>query len=435
MTKILDQPRYVCALGAMATVQSIPGAIPILHSGPGCAEKLNNNTAGSSGYFSPNIFPCTSISEKEVVFGGNDKLKTTIDNALKVINAELFVVLTGCTSEIVGDRIEEISREFQQQGKPVVYVNTPGFKGNNILGHDWVLSGIFDQFLAKDKVATEKGCVNLFAGPPLYDPYWLGNLRAIEHLLTKLGLKPNTIFGHDRGIANIRKIPAAELNILVSPWAGIQSVQLLHDKFGTPYLHYPVLPIGAFETSKFLRAVAIAAEIPTTVVEKVIAASESEYYYYIERYANTFLELRIMSKRFAVVSDAQYSLAVTKFLTNDLGMFPTKQFITDDTPNEYRSLIENEFKKLNYGIEAEVEFSTNGYDIHEQIAKVDFAGIPLIFGSSYEKKLSNRLEGLYVNISYPMLEKLVMNSSLAGYDGGLKLLEDIYTVGMSRLVL
>jgi nitrogenase molybdenum-iron protein beta chain len=66
---------------------------------------------------------------------------------------------------------------------------------------------------------------------------------------------------------------------------------------------------------------------------------------------------------------------------------------------------------------------------------VDFSGIPLIFGSSYEKKLSNRLEGLYVNISYPMLEKLVINSSLAGYDGGLKLLEDIYTVGMSRLVL
>ncbi len=215
MTKILDQPRYVCALGAMATVQSIPGAIPILHSGPGCAEKLNNNTAGNSGHFSPNIFPCTSISEKEVVFGGNDKLKTTIENTLKVINAELFVVLTGCTSEIVGDRIEEISREFQQQGKPVVYVNTPGFKGNNILGHDWVLSGIFDQFLPKNKVATEQGCVNLFAGPPLYDPYWLGNLRAIEHLLTKLGLKPNTIFGHDRGIAKIKKIPDADMNIMV----------------------------------------------------------------------------------------------------------------------------------------------------------------------------------------------------------------------------
>ncbi|QTF10102.1 hydrogenase [Brenneria izadpanahii] len=435
MAKILDQPRYVCALGAMRTVQSIPGAIPILHSGPGCAEKLNNNGAGNSGHFSPNIFPCTSISEKEVVFGGNDKLKATIENALKVINAELFVVLTGCTPEIVGDRVEEISREFQKQGKPVVYVNTPGFKGNNVVGHDWVLSGILDQFLDGQTAAAQKGCVNLFAGPPLYDPYWLGNLRILEQLLTRLGLKPNTIFGHGRGIGNIKKIPNAQLNILVSPWAGIQSVRLLQDKFATPYLHYPVLPIGAFETSKFLRAVAEAAGVAPDIAHNVITESEAEYYYYIERYANTFMELRIMSKRFTVVSDAQYSLAVTKFLTNDLGMFPTKQFITDDTPKKYREAIIEEFKRLNYGIEADIEFSTNGYEIHEAIAQIDFAGTPLILGSSYEKKIAARLNGLHINISYPMLEKLVMNSSIAGYSGGLKLLEDIYTAGMSKLML
>ena len=82
MAKILDQPRYKCALAAMQTVQAIPGAIPILHSGPGCASKLNDNN-GTSGRYSPNIFPCTSISEKEVVFGGSNKLRSTIENALK----------------------------------------------------------------------------------------------------------------------------------------------------------------------------------------------------------------------------------------------------------------------------------------------------------------------------------------------------------------
>ena len=47
MAKILDQPRYKCALAAMQTVQSIPGAIPVLHSGPGCAAKLNDNNGTS----------------------------------------------------------------------------------------------------------------------------------------------------------------------------------------------------------------------------------------------------------------------------------------------------------------------------------------------------------------------------------------------------
>ena len=163
MAKILDQPRYKCALAAMQTVHAITGAIPILHSGPGCAAKLNDNN-GTSGRFSPNIFPCSSVSEKEVVFGGTGKLRSTIENALKVIDADLFVVLSGCTSEIIGDDIEEVAGNFADAEKPVLWAKTPGFKGNNYLGHDWILKSIFEQYLEDGE--TEKGLVNLFVSPP-----------------------------------------------------------------------------------------------------------------------------------------------------------------------------------------------------------------------------------------------------------------------------
>ena len=65
MAKILDQPRYKCALAAMQTVQSIPGAIPVLHSGPGCAAKLNDNN-GTSGKFSPNIFRVQASAKRKL---------------------------------------------------------------------------------------------------------------------------------------------------------------------------------------------------------------------------------------------------------------------------------------------------------------------------------------------------------------------------------
>ena len=433
MAKILDQPHYKCALAAMQTVHSITRALPILHSGPGCAQKLNDNL-GTSGLFSPNIFPCTSVSEKEVVFGGNEKLKDTIENALKVIDADLYVVLTGCTSEIIGDDVESVTKEFANADKPVIYANTPGFKGNNFVGHDWILTAIFDQYL-KQTDKREKGVVNIFAGIPMHDPFWLGNLRALEKLVSELGLTPNSIFGHGRGIKNIDKIPQAGFNLLVSPWVGLESVQFLEKKFGTPYLHYPVLPIGAFETSKFLRAVGNFAGVNSKRTEQLIAQHEDEYYYYIERYADVFLETRIMSKRFVTVSDAQYSLAVTKFLVNDLGMFPTRQYITDGTPEQYREKIMEEFKNLNYGIEAEIQFSTDGYQIHKEIEQADFAGYPLIVGSNWEKKLAQELGGHFVNVSYPVIERLVINSSIAGYDGGLKLLEDIYSAALTKLSL
>jgi nitrogenase molybdenum-iron protein beta chain len=216
---------------------------------------------------------------------------------------------------------------------------------------------------------------------------------------------------------------------------GLESVKTLENTFDTPYLHYPVLPIGAFETSKFLRAVGEFTGVEGAKVENVITAQEAEYYYFIERYADVFLERRIMSKRFVTVADAQYSLAVTKFLINDLGMLPTTQFITDNTPEQYRDLVSGEFKKLNYNLEADVEFLTDGHEIHEKIRNTDFAGFPLILGSSWEKQLSQEIGGNYVNISYPVIERLIMNSGVAGYSGGLKLLEDIYTAALGRLIL
>ena len=434
MAKILDQPRYKCALAAMQTVHAITGAIPILHSGPGCAAKLNDNN-GTSGRFSPNIFPCSSVSEKEVVFGGTGKLRSTIENALKVIDADLFVVLSGCTSEIIGDDIEEVAGNFTDAEKPVLWAKTPGFKGNNYLGHDWILKSIFEQYLADAEPEKEKGLVNLFVAPPQQDPYWLGNLREIEALLQAIGLKPNTIFGFGRGLENLKKIPNAEFTILVSPWVGIESAKYLQSRFGIPLLQYPVLPIGASETTKFLRAVQDFTGADKGLTERVIAEKEAEFYYYIERFADTLLETRILGKRFTVVSDSEYTIAVTKFLVNDMGLFPEKLFIVDDAPKAFQQNITDEVNNLNYGIKTEVQFTTDGHDIHEQIKSFDFAGTPLIIGSNWEKKLAYDLGAHYVNVSYPMLEKLVINDHIAGYSGGLHLLEQIFTAAMSKLKL
>lgn len=429
MAKLLDRQRYKCALAAMQTVQAIERAIPVLHSGPGCAQKLSDTT-GSSGYFSPNIFPCTSINEKDVVFGGVKKLNSTIENALKVIDADLFVVLTGCIPEIVGDDTAEVVSRFQDAPKPVIYASTAGFKGNNYKGHEQVIDAIITQYLKPQ--AKQKGLVNIFADVPYQDLFWLGNLRELEKLVAELGLTPNTIFGYERGIKNIDKIPAAEFNLLVSPWVSLTNVKKLEKKFGTPYLHLPTLPIGATETSKFLRAVGDFAKVPSEKVEAVINAHEKYFYYLIERYADLFLENRVINKQFSVVGDAQYALGITKFLVNDLGLVPATQFVTDDTPKEFQDAIKAEFQNLNFGIKADVVFDSDTYKIHDNIRHQDYHGYPLILGSYYEKEVSDELKGNYLNVSWPVQDKVVLDDFYAGYTGGIRLIEDIYSVAVQR---
>lgn len=431
MIKLLDQPRYVCALGAMQTVQGIHRGIPVLHTGPGCALKLAGGIAGSngdSGYISPHVYPCSNISEAETVFGGEQKLEDTLRSALKVVDGDLFVVLSGCTSEIVGDDVEAVVSKFADAEKPVVFVGTPGFKGNNLEGHEWVVKAIIEQYLvSKQRGEKIKGLVNLWGPVPSYDPFWLGNIRELENLLRELGLTPNTIFGEQRGIQNIDKIPSAEFNLLVSPWLGLSIVKLLEERFDTPFLHLPTYPIGAFETSRFLRQVGQYAGVPTETVEELIERHEREYYYYIERSSDVFLENRTMSRRFSMVTNATDALAISRFLVNDFGLVPGKQFITDSTPELYREDVQQYFREYEYGITAEVAFSTDGFTIHEEIKNATYFGPPLIIGSIFEKKLAESLDGNFLAISVPIKERLVLSSSYVGYLGGLKLLEDIYS--------
>ncbi|MDR1914312.1 MAG: hydrogenase [Clostridiales bacterium] len=427
MAQALGQQRYKCALAAIQTVHAIDRAVPIMHSGAGCAGKLDDSF-GNSGYISPQLYPCTCVGEKEIVFGGNHKLEDLIENSLKILDGDLYIVFSGCASEIIGDDIVEVVSKFDDANKPIVAVSTPGFKGNNYISHDWVLSAIFNKLVQKRE--KKKGLVNILTGPPYQDPFWEGNLRALENLVSSLGLIPNTIFGHARGIENIKKLGEAQFTILASPWVGYESAKLLEDKFDVPLLHYENLPIGAYESSKFLRAIADFAGLDPKIVEDVIARREAEYYYYIDRFAPVFLELRIMSKRFAIVSDAQYSVAVTRFLVNDMGMFPTKVYICDNTPTLLQKKVVESANELNYGVIADVEFNTDGYAIHDEIETQDFGGSPFILGSGWESFLATRIGGHFLPISNPIEDKLIINGTYVGYDGGLNLVGDIYSVGL-----
>jgi nitrogenase molybdenum-iron protein beta chain len=238
---------------------------------------------------------------------------------------------------------------------------------------------------------------------------------------------PNIIFGEHRGIENLKKVPLAEFNLLVSPWVGLKNVQNLERKFGTPYLHYPTLPSGAHESSAFLRTVAEFAGLDLKPVEAIIAKHEEEYYYHLERNVSVFFENRTASKMFSTVSTAHRALSVAKFLINDFGLMPNKQYITENVPEEYKAQVAEYFKEFNYGIQAEVVFSTDGYLIHEQIREEYYAGPPLIAGSIFEKKITKELDGNFICVSSPFQQKVVLHSSYVGYHGGLKFLEDLFT--------
>jgi nitrogenase molybdenum-iron protein beta chain len=147
MSGLIEQARYTCAIGAMQTVVAIPRALPILHSGPGCGTMVAGFFERATGYAGGSTAPCTNFSEKEVVFGGEERLREVIEGSYSVLDSDLQVVLTGCTADIVGDDTARIVREYRDQGKPIVHAETAGFKSSNYVSHSVVVNAIIDQFV------------------------------------------------------------------------------------------------------------------------------------------------------------------------------------------------------------------------------------------------------------------------------------------------
>lgn len=200
MNEILQGPRHFCALGAQQTVTAIERAIPIVHAGPGCSAKLFQAMAGSSGYQGAgyaggDAIPCTNMIEADIVFGGEAKLRSLIEGTLKIMDGDFFVVLTGCTADLVGDDTGSVVREFQAAGVPIVYAETGGFKGDAYKGHELVLAAIIEQYL-QPASGKQPGLVNVFASVPGHDPFWEGDLRELKRLLESIGLQANMLFGY-----------------------------------------------------------------------------------------------------------------------------------------------------------------------------------------------------------------------------------------------
>ena len=54
-----------------------------------------------------------------------------------------------------------------------------------------------------------------------------------------------------------------------------------------------------------------------------------------------------------------------------------------------------------------------------------------VLGSSIDRKLSQVLNGNFLNISFPAMSRIILNKTYAGFNGGLALLEDLITAQVS----
>lgn len=426
MSQVTENPKGGCVL---AGINSVLGAIdrvcPIYHSGPGCCMQTTAADQGQSGHKSSRFvssvsLPSTNMLEKEVVFGGTEKLRTTVQWAIDIIDADAYFVLTGCTAGIIGDDIVSVTEEFQDKGYSVYPIETPGFVGDSNLGYETVWTTMINQVIEEDVPKDDK-LVNIFGIIPYHDPFWSGALEEIDRILSALGLKVNTFFTKHQGIETIRKCSGAALNIIINPWLFKGPAKKMEQKFGIPSIRVPGLFVGATDTTKFVRQVAEAMHLDQEIVDKVIAAEEEYVYDYLAQSVGV-----VSWKRFAVVADANNAVGITRYLANDFSFTPVLVIVSEPLfRQEDKDRIVAQIEDLEYAKPPKVIFASDQYEINQALREEE-EEITLLIGSSNEREVALEKDIQFILAAFPMNERLVFNRTYAGYRGSLTFTEDLY---------
>lgn len=439
-----EQQRVGCAMGGIYTALSIGGVLPILHSGPGCVHAMSSVLSLSNGGQNPVPFmelaiPSTNLKESQVVFGASEKLRSVLEHSLRYYKAEIFLIVTGCSAEIIGEDISEITDEYSTHEKCVLHAALPGFKGNNVWGHGQVLSSLIDGYVDEHgEREVVKGRVNILGVVPFYDPMWAGTLENLELMLRRIGLEPNILYGRGKGLRELRRIPTAEFNLVLAPWTDLDIAKKLLKKFGTPFIHYPCMPIGPTAEAELIRLLTKEAGLDEAKNEEVIRERADRYFYYFDRNLNWLFDMhnqRSLPREFFTNTSASAALSVTKYLVSDLGLSPRKIFIPEDVPKKHQKGVRELFLQTagKYIGEDDVVFTDDGGLFEEYLKGVDQeVRKSAVFGSVWDDITAKKANMPYVPVGTPYGDVLIGDKNYFGTDGAIGLMADLYNDAESK---
>jgi nitrogenase molybdenum-iron protein beta chain len=438
MGDFIERSKFSCALGgALSTIAAINKAVPIVHASGGCAASLSgtyNLSAGyrGVGYCGGNMIPTSNISQSNIVFGGEDKLVNQIESTLKYIKGDIYIVVTGCQTEIIGDDAVGIAARYRDQN--VIGINTPGFLGNTLRGYDAVLSALVKSFVEKQENKDNK-VINLLGIVPGHDVFYRGNIAHLRELLGKIGVKANTFFGDGETVESIKGYGNATLSVVLSETAGQITAKAFETTHKIPYVTTD-LPIGPKASERFLRLIADKLGIEKEVVDRVVEEETNYFYSYLERIVDVASDLDF--QRYVVtITDSYYAYPIVDFVSEELGWIPHFVSINDLQDKNQQEAYTRKFDNLTSITKPQVIYEDKvgltkkklraSWKYNNNEKYYDALSPLYIIGSVVERNLATEYGAGFLSVAFPVSNRAVLNKGYAGFRGALTLVEDLLT--------
>ncbi|NDY57556.1 nitrogenase molybdenum-iron protein alpha chain [Desulfovibrio sulfodismutans] len=248
--------------------------VNLTHGPIGCGyyswlTRRNQTDAGEDG---DNYIPyclSTDMTENDIVFGGEKKLRAAIKEAYDNFKPKSISVFATCPVGLIGDDIHAVTRQMQEELGITVFANScEGYKGvSQSAGHHIANNQIFRHVIGTDDTPVEgKYKINLLGEYNIG-----GDAFEIERIFEKCGITLLATFSGNSTITQFRQAHHADLNTVMCHRSLNYVAEMMETKFGIPWIKINF--IGAEATAKSLRRIAAYFEDPELMarVEQVIA--------------------------------------------------------------------------------------------------------------------------------------------------------------------
>lgn len=298
-----------CAFdGAQIVLVPITDVAHLIHGPSGCAcNSWNTRGSLSSGDMLYRQSFTTDLTENEIIYGGEEKLKKAIAYiAQHYTPAAIFVYLT-CVTALIGEDIAHICRDMSRiTNIPVIPVESPGFAGSKNFGNR--LAG---ETLLKYVIGTREPNYTTTYDVNLIGEYNIaGELWGIKRILTQLGIRVLATITGDSSYRDIAASHHASLNIMVCSRALINIAEGMLKQYHIPFIEESFF--GIRNTSQAIRD--ISRHLGIAEADRLIQDEERQ----VEEKIVPFKE-RLTGKRVVLYTGGVKSWSIISALS-DLGM-------------------------------------------------------------------------------------------------------------------
>lgn len=240
--------------GSRVVLYPIADALHLIHGPIGCAAYTwDIRGALSSGPEIHRLSFSTDLHEKDVVFGGENKLYESLSELIDRYKPNAAFVYSTCIVGVIGDDLEAICKKVgREKNITIIPVQSPGFNGTKKDGYKIACEAIAALVGTGDK-DIPKLSINILGDFNIAGELWL-----LLEYYKRMGIYVNATITGDGRVDDIRSAHKASLNVVQCSGSMMDLAKTMEEKYGIPFMRVSYFGIedmsdALYEVAKFFK--------------------------------------------------------------------------------------------------------------------------------------------------------------------------------------